>query len=255
MIILISCAKTMSAKGIPTIPFTTTPLFQEDASRHALEISQSSTSDLEKMLGINTKLAIENHIRYNNFFSEDNISIPSIVAYSGTVFKHINVNDFTADDFAYAQKHLRITSFLYGLLRPLDAIKRYRLEGNVKLICNDDQSMFDFWKERLTDMFIEEIKNDGGVLINLASNEMKELFDWSRVMREVKIITPEFQIMKKGKLKTIVVYAKMCRGEMVRYIIKNRIESPMLLQDFNWEGFTFNIQESSENKHLFNLFS
>ena len=41
--------------------------------------------------------------------------------------------------------------------------------------------MFDYWKPLLTDYFIEEIKNCGGVLINLASAEMKDLFDWKRV--------------------------------------------------------------------------
>ena len=72
--------------------------------------------------------------------------------------------------------------------------------------------MFDYWKPILTDTFIKEIKARGGILINLASGEMKDLFDWKRVEQEVQVITPEFQVWKKGKLTTVVVYAKMCRG-------------------------------------------
>ena len=87
--------------------------------------------------------------------------------------------------------------------------------------------MFDYWKPILTDTFIKEIKAKGGILINLASGEMKDLFDWKRVEQEVQVITPEFQVWKKGKLTTVVVYAKMCRGELTRFIIKNRIENPL----------------------------
>ena len=103
----------------------------------------------------------------------------------GAVFKRILPKDFSAEDFRYAQEHLRITSFLYGLLRPLDGIKPYRLEGDVRLPEKGGISMFDYWKPLLTDYFIEEIKNCGGVLINLASAEMKDLFDWKRVEQEV----------------------------------------------------------------------
>ena len=141
--------------------------------------------------------------------------------------------DFTADDFRYAQEHLRITSFLYGLLRPLDGIKPYRLEGDVCLPEKGGVSMFDYWKPLLTDCFIAEIKRQGGVLVNLASGEMKELFDWKRVEKEVRVVTPEFRIWKDGGLKTVVIYAKMCRGEMVRYIIKERVDSPEGLRAFH----------------------
>ena len=170
-------------------------------------------------------------------------------AYTGAVFKRILPKDFTADDFRYAQEHLRITSFLYGLLRPLDGIRPYRLEGDVRLPEKGGITMFDYWKPLLTDYFIEEIKKRGGILVNLASGEMKDLFDWKRVESEVRVITPDFQVWKGGKLKTVVIYAKMCRGEMVRYIIKNRIGCPEDLRGFSWEGFTFDEELSTDN-HL-----
>ena len=110
-------------------------------------------------------------------------------------------------------------------------------------------TMFDYWKPLLTDCFIEEIKKRGGILVNLASGEMKDLFDWKRVESEVRVVTPDFQVWKGGKLKTVVIYAKMCRGEMVRYIIKNRIGCPEDLRDFSLEGFTFDEGLSTDN-HL-----
>ena len=92
-------------------------------------------------------------------------------------------------------------------------------------------------------------------MVNLASNEMKDLFDWKRIEQQVRVITPEFQVWKKGKLTTVVIYTKMCRGEMARYIIKNRIEKPEELKSFNWEGFCFDAEHSTESQYLFSLLS
>ena len=155
------------------------------------------------------------------------------------------------DDFEYAQEHLRLTSFCYGLLRPLDTIRSYRLEGDVVLPELGNQTMFSYWQSRLTDVFIEDIKKAGGVLCNLASDEMKGLFDWKRVEKEVRVITPEFQVWKNGKLASIVIYIKMSRGEMTRFILKNKIENPEELKKFSWEGFEFNASLSDEKKFVF----
>lgn len=249
MLTFISCAKTMASRCSTTVPVVTIPEFEMMALQNAMEMSQYSAVELEKLLRVNAKIASENRFRYHDFCSEDNRSMPAICAYTGAVYKRILPNDFTSDDFYYAQDHLRITSFLYGLLRPLDGIKLYRLEGDVRLPEKGDISMFDYWKPLLTDYFITEIKRRGGVLVNLASGEMQGLFDWKKVEQEIRVITPEFQVWKEGKLKTIVIYTKMCRGEMVRFIIKNRMERPEDLKSFAWEGFEFD-EERSAGNHL-----
>ena len=173
MLVFISCAKTMAARCSVVVPEVTVPKFETEAVRNALEMSQYSVSELERLLRVNTKIAAENRLRFHDFCSEENRSMPAVCAYTGAVFKRILPKDFSAEDFRYAQEHLRITSFLYGLLRPLDGIKPYRLEGDVRLPEKGGISMFDYWKPLLTDCFIEEIKNCGGVLINLASAEME----------------------------------------------------------------------------------
>lgn len=249
MLTFISCAKTMVSHRSLKVPEVTVPYFEAEAVRNALEMSQVSAAELEKLLKVNAKIAAENKVRFHDFCSEDNHPMPAIGAYTGAVFKRILPKDFTADDFRYAQEHLRITSFLYGLLRPLDGIRPYRLEGDVRLPEKGGITMFDYWKPLLTDYFIEEIKKRGGILVNLASGEMKDLFDWKRVESEVRVVTPDFQVWKGGKLKTVVIYAKMCRGEMVRHIIKNRIGCPEDLSGFSWEGFTFDEGRSTDN-HL-----
>ena len=253
MMIYISCAKTMTAQSKLQVPFTTQPYFIDEARQNVMDISQFSMEELGRLLKINSKLAAENYFRYHNFFSSEDKGLPAILSYTGIVFKRLAVKDFSDDDFRYAQEHLLITSFLYGLLRPLDIIKNYRLEGDVRLPERGNISMFDYWKPVLTDFFIAEIKKQGSVLINLASNEMKELFDWKRVCREVRVITPDFQVYKNGKLSTVVIYAKMCRGEMTRFILKSRIENPEQIKSFEWEGFCYNENESSGDHWVFTM--
>ena len=251
MLILLSCAKTMSDVSKVKVPFITLPRFQKEASEVALRMSQFSVEELERLLRVNSKIAVENYKRYQAFHAEDTRELPALLAYTGIVFKRLNPKDFSEADFRYAQDHLRLTSFCYGLLRPLDAIRPYRLEGDVKLPEQGDQTMFSYCQSRLTYEFLEEIKAHGGILCNLASDEMRGLFDWKRIEKEVTVITPEFHVWKNGKLATVVVYTKMSRGEMTRFILKNRIESPQDLKSFQWEGFEFNERLSDDRKLIF----
>lgn len=253
MLAFLSCAKTMAARCRQSVPETTVPAFAREARETALELARYSVSELESVLHVSRKIAAENCLRYQDFCSDATPALPALCAYTGAVFKRIAPTDFTADDFRFVQRHLLITSFLYGLLRPLDLIKPYRLEGNVCLPGKGGVSMFDYWKPLLTDFFIDAIRREGGILLNLASGEMKDLFDWKRVEREVRVVTPEFQVWKAGQLKTVTVYAKMCRGEMVRYLVKHRIDAPEALRGFDWEGFRLDESRSTADRWLFAL--
>ncbi len=251
MLVLLSCAKTMSELSKVGVPLKTKPRFQSEASAIALQMSQMTVGELERLLRVSPKIAVENYKRYQSFHAEGTPQLPALLAYTGIVFKRLNAKDFSSEDFEYAQQHLRLTSFCYGLLRPLDVIRPYRLEGDAVLPECGNQTLFAYWQTRLTELFIEDIKKAGGILCNLASDEMKNLFDWRRVEKEVRVITPEFRVWKHGKWTSVVVYLKMSRGEMARFILKNRIENPETLKNFSWEGFLFNESLSDEKNFVF----
>lgn len=63
------------------------------------------------------------------------------------------------------------------------------------------------------------------------------MFDWKRVVKETTVVTPEFKVDKDGKLKTVVIYAKMCRGAMARWIVTHRPERVEQLHEFEYDGF------------------
>lgn len=250
MLTFISCAKTM-AKEYKGQNNATIPQFIKEAEHIVIQMMNYSADELSEMLNINSKIAAENYLRYQRFFDPSTLSYPALYGYTGAVFKRINANDFSSEELTFAQDHLLITSFLYGLLRPLDAIKPYRLEGRVCLPGNNHQSLFDYWKPLLTKPFLKRIKEQGGTLVNLASDEMKDLFYWPQIEKETKVITPEFKVLKGNDLKTVVMYAKMCRGEMTRFIIKNQIENPEELKTFEWEGFQYSEAHSSPTQMTF----
>lgn len=238
MQILLACAKIMSDKQPKGLPMASMPAFQEVADKLAFELAHYTPEELQGLLHVNRKIANENWRRYQNFFNPTTL-IPAVFGYDGMVFQKLSPETMTEEDLANANSHLFIGSFLYGLLRPLDMINCYRLEGNVELEGTDSESLFDFWKPILTDWFIKKVREDDGVLVNLASNEFKDLFDWKRVQKELTIVTPEFKVEKEGKLKTIVIYTKMCRGAMARWIIQNRISNIEQLKAFQYEGFKY----------------
>lgn len=251
MLVLLSPAKTMAARSKIKAPSGTSPRFLSEATEIALHMTQFSPNELARILKINPKLAAESYRRFQDFHAEDPKPLQAILAYTGVVFKHIRPADFSEADFRFAQDHLRFVSICYGLLRPLDLIKPYRMEYAVKLPEIGEGNMYGYWRARQTKLLIEEVKKQDHLLINLASQEVQPAFDWKEVEKSVRMITPEFKVWKNGKFETIVIYAKMARGEMSRRIIRSRITDPEALKAFDWEGFRYNDSLSTAERWVF----
>ena len=213
------------------------PLFQETANNLAVEMSTLDNEALAMQLDCSKKLAAENWLRYQNFFTAK--KIPAVMAYNGQAYKHLRAKELSDEDLVFAQRHLWITCFLYGLLRPMDGIVPYRMEHCVTLRCTHNRPVNRYWKEQLTDFLIAQVKADDGILLHLSTEEYEHLFDWKRVQEEVEVIQPLFYVKQEKGLKMQAVWAKSCRGAMTRFIIKNRIVSPEDLQHFAYEGFEY----------------
>ena len=226
MQIILASAKIMNdkLKSVTDISLSM-PRFLNEAEAFAREMAQYSTETIAEMLGCSHQIAAQNKLRFMQFFDEKQ-KLPAILAYHGQAYIHLNAETLTVDALNYSQGKLWITSFLYGLLRPLDGILPYRLEGHVELPSGAGQNMFSFWKSRLTDVLIDAVKADDSILIHLATEEYQHLFDWQRVR-------------KGNDLKIQAVWAKTCRGAMTRFIIENRITNPEDLNAFNYEGFAY----------------
>lgn len=222
-----------------------TPLFQSVADRLAAEMAQMDVDELARQLDCSRKLAAENWKRYQEFSCAD--TMPAMLAYNGQAYKHLKANTLSSDAMEFAQEHVWITCFLYGLLRPMDAIVPYRMEHCVTLEATHDKPINQFWKDKLTEVLIDSVKADDGILVHLSTEEYEHLFDWKRVMEEVKVVHPLFYVRQaNGSLKMQAVWAKSCRGAMVRFILQNRITNPEELRAFSYEGFEYSPHHGEE---------
>ncbi|MCR5077342.1 MAG: YaaA family protein [Prevotella sp.] len=252
MQILLASAKIMNSTTEVTVPDTHQPRFHQEAGQMALELGQLTVEELARELHCNEKIALENRLRFQDFFNTE-AQLPALLAYYGQAYKCLRAQDFSLDDFRFADRHLWITSFLYGLLRPLDLIHPYRLEGKAKLPSANGNNMFAYWKPRLTDLLIDAVKADDGILIHLATEEFQHLFDWRRLQEEVHIVQPLFMVDQGSRLKAVSVYAKSCRGAMTAHILRHRITAPADLLSFEYEGFAYHPQYGDENHPHFIL--
>lgn len=234
MQILLANAKIMFRKA-DRKPLTT-PLFQQVANTLAADMAQCSVEELSKQLDCNRKLAAENWQRYQDFFCAE--PMPAIMAYNGQAYKHLRAASLSEEALQFGQSHLWITCFLYGLLRPMDAIVPYRMEHCVKLP-STQVPVNRFWQDKLTDVLIDSVKADDGVLVHLSTEEYEHLFDWNRVRQEVRVIQPMFYVRQDNQLKIQAVWAKTCRGAMVRFILQQQLLQPEELKLFEYEGFAY----------------
>ncbi len=212
------------------------------------EAKKLSRDDIAKMMKLSDKLADLNYNRYRAFktpFDQGNAR-PAAFAFKGDTFRGLDIQSLSQDDLVFAQKKYRILSGLYGLLRPLDLMQAYRLEMGMKLANERGKNLYEFWGDILTDSLSEIMKeNDTEILINCASNEYFKAVKPAKL--KGRIITPVFKQVKEGNAKMIAIYAKLARGMMTRFIIKNRITQGADLKDFDLEGYQYQPSLSDEN--------
>ena len=171
---------------------------------------------------------------------------PAILAYDGIAFKYMAPSIFENEQFAYIQQHLRILSAFYGVLKPMDGVKPYRLEMMAKVSIHHTKNLYEYWGDRL----YQEIQDASGIIINLASKEYAKCIE-KYLQEKDQFITITFCEMAGNKLVTKGTYAKMARGEMVRYMAEENIEDPEDIKHFNRLGYIYRDDLSSELEYVF----
>jgi cytoplasmic iron level regulating protein YaaA (DUF328/UPF0246 family) len=248
MLALISPSKTLNFETYKPVGETSAPLFVKDSVKLIKILKEYSVKDIEKLMGISTKLAELNHQRFKSFsskFTEEN-SKQAIFAFKGDVYEGFNVELLTDKEIKTAQKKIAIISGLYGLLQPLDLIQPYRLEMGTKLKNEKGSDLYKFWGSKISERLNElETKT----IINLASQEYFKAVD--KKLLKANIIDVNFLEKKNGSYKTIALFAKRARGLMARYITKNNLNKAEDLKGFDYEDYSFNNKLSNEQKLTF----
>lgn len=252
MLIVISPAKTLDFETPATTKKATEPDFISRSAELVDDIRALSPDDLSNLMGISPKLAELNHRRFMNWkppFSQDNAK-QSVLAFKGDVYTGLDAESLSAKQLTFAQKHLRILSGLYGLLRPLDLMQPYRLEMGTKFANRGGKNLYEFWGNDITKALNAQLKKSKSKqLINLASNEYFKSVRTGDLTAE--IITPVFKDLKNGKYKIVSFYAKKARGLMTRYIIENALSDVETLKKFDVEGYRYAPSESTAREWVF----
>ncbi len=241
MLSVISPAKTLDFETPATTTIHSQPDFL-DRSRELVRVLRDySPQQLSELMGISDKLAGLNAARFAEWrppFDPQNAK-PAAQAFQGDVYVGLEASTFSDDDNDFAQRHLRILSGLYGLLRPLDLIQPYRLEMGTRLPTPAGKDLYAFWQSTLAEALDRAIAESGSkVLVNLASNEYFKAIDAKRL--DARVITPVFKDEKNGQFKIISFYAKKARGLMAAWMIRQRLDDPAGLRDFDVAGYAFN---------------
>lgn len=250
MKIIISPAKSLNFEIPAPTGEHTLPIFLPEAERLSKVLKKKSARVLSKLMSISGPLGnlnFERNQKWSLPFTKEN-SKQAIYAFTGEVYRGININTLELDKLPLIQNRLRILSGQYGLLKPLDLIMAYRLEMSTKLKVGTKSNLYQFWGTKITDALNEEFDKDE-VLINLASNEYFKVLKQKEI--KVPIITPIFKDFKNGQYKTIMTFAKLARGQMVRFIIDNNIEDIEHLKTFDVGGYGFDTNMSSETELIF----
>ena len=252
MKILLSPAKSINTKDIPSFTDVSVPHFLKEASSLVSKLKKLKAKKLAEMMHVSMDLAELNEMRYKNWqdpLVQTEDIVPCIMAFSGEVYRGLDTRSLNNDELRIANDKIRILSGLYGVLKPMDLMYPYRLEMGTKWeISPKIKNLYQFWGKKPAQYLNEEIVKDE-LILNLASTEYFKAIDKKTL--KSKVITPVFKEFKNGEFKVVMMYAKHARGAMARYCIQNNISDPEQLKLYNVDGYQFDANQSNENEWVF----
>ena len=251
MLMIISPAKTLDYESPLATETHTQPDFLDDACELIDQLKELEPHQVSNLMSISDKLGQLNAERFQSWhtpFTPDNAR-QAVLAFKGDVYTGLDAESFSSGDFSFAQKHLRILSGLYGLLKPLDLMQPYRLEMGTRFENTRGKDLYAFWGSKITEALNQLLASDDKVLVNLASNEYFKSVQKKHL--DARLVTPQFKDWKNGQYKMISFYAKKARGLMCRYAITNGITQADDLKGFDLAGYRFSEEQSSGDNWTF----
>ncbi len=248
MIILLSPAKTLDFTS-PAPEVSTEPRFAREAASIARAAAKLSPAELKGLMHISDKLAELNAERFRTFRKAE--PRPAIRAFAGDVYRGFDAASVDEDTLAYAQDHLRILSGLYGVLRPLDGLRPYRLEMGTAWAPSGGR-LVEHWGRKVVKAVLDDLKQDGsGVIMNLASNEYFAAVGPHLPRKGVRLVSPDFRVRTAKGLQFQSFTAKVARGTLARWLCEERVEDPNALPAFDRDGWTYDEVGSTADRPLF----
>ena len=230
----------------------TEPMFPAEALRLAKTARNLTLGDLRGLMGISDDLARLNRDRFKAFAADPSPEIlrPAALAFAGDTYQGLDAASLSQSEIDFAQKHLRILSGLYGLLRPLDGIQPYRLEMGSRLKTRRGANLYAFWGKGIAKALRQEAEAVGSdLLVNCASQEYFGAVDEKAL--GLRVVTPVFLDEKQGVPKVISFFAKRARGAMARHLIQAGEVSEDAVAAFHLDGYVYDPAQSTAEAPVF----
>lgn len=250
MKLVLSPAKSLDLESKVPTKLSSEPCFLAESERLNKLLKKKSARSLSKLMSISPALGQLNYERNQEWelpFTEDN-SRPAVYTFNGDVYRGLDANTISKEKIDKLQNTVRIISGLYGILKPLDLIQPYRLEMGTKLRIGRNKNLYEFWRKKVTMVLNDELE-ENELFINLASKEYFKAID-TKVLK-VPVINITFKEFKNGEYKNIAIFAKIARGLMARFIIDTNAKTDDDLKGFNYDGYGFDANQSSETELVF----
>lgn len=250
MLIVLSPAKAMNFAAAPQAAPLSAPQLADQTAELVKTAKPLTVRDLKKLMSISDSLAKLNRERFQAFDPTQEDGLQAAFAFNGDVYLGLRARELDNKALAWAQDHIRILSGLYGVLRPLDAIKPYRLEMGVRLKTRRGPTLYDFWDGRVSEALNAAAEgHKDKTLVNCASGEYFGAVDAKTL--KLPILTCRFLEEKDGQSRMISFFVKRARGLMARFAIDNHIERATDLKSFDPAGYRFVPHLSSETEFTF----
>ena len=244
MKILLSPAKKMNVNTDDLAPLGL-PVFMEQTEEILRFLQGLSYAEAKKLWVCNDRIAEQNYDRLKSMDLYHRLT-PAILSYEGIAYQYMAPVVFESGEFAYVQEHLRILSAFYGVVKPMDGVTPYRLEMQAKAKVAGTKDLYEYWGDKL----YRGVLDDSHIIINLASKEYSRCIE-KYLLPEDIYITCVFGEISGGKIVQKGVYAKMARGEMVRFMAEKQIKDPDEVKKFNRLGYVFRADLSDERTFVF----
>ncbi|HIZ74599.1 MAG TPA: peroxide stress protein YaaA [Candidatus Mediterraneibacter stercoravium] len=240
MKIIISPAKKMNV-DTDTLAPSGLPVFLEETEQLMEWMRRLSLAEAKALWKCNDRIAEQNYRRFQEMDLRRNLT-PAVIAYEGIQYQYMAPAVFGGAETEYIREHLRILSGFYGVLKPFDGVVPYRLEMQAK--ASEAGDLYRFWGEKLYREAADE------VILNLASKEYSRCIE-KYLRPENLFLTVTFGELIGGKVKQKGTFAKMARGEMVRYLAENQVEEPQGIKGFDRLDYHFAEELSTETEYVF----
>ena len=244
MKIIISPAKKMKV-NTDTLEVRALPVYLHEAEYLRQYLSELSYEELKSLWKCNDQIAQINYERVQTMNLRMQLT-PALLSYEGIQYQYMAPAVLEDGQWEYVQEHVCILSGFYGVVHPLDGVTPYRLEMQTKVNLPNVKNLYEYWGEKI----YREVSADTEVIVNHASKEYSKCVE-KYLTPEVRYITCVFGEYKGDKVIEKGTYAKMARGEMVRFLAERKAERPEEMKLFCRLGYRYSETESTKDRYVF----